>query len=120
MEEATLVNKVRHWRKTRGLTQTALAERVGITRQSIIAIEKGRLNPSIAVVLGVAEALHATVEELFMLVPAEVVKPEKREHADGSAAFQIGPEAATGEDLSGTGEESPDEGGGTGAVWDFV
>jgi len=60
-------NRVRAIREQQGLTQEALGEAVGLTRQSIIAIEKGRFTPSVHTVLMLAQALKRTVEDLFWL-----------------------------------------------------
>ena len=49
------------------LTQQDLAERAGVTRQTIIAIEKGSFNPSVKLALKLAKILNTTVEELFVL-----------------------------------------------------
>ena len=62
-----LRNRVREIRLKRGLTQEALGEAVGLTRQSVIAIEKGRFTPSVYTALKLADALGATVEELFWI-----------------------------------------------------
>lgn len=51
------------------LTQAALAERAGVTRKSVNAIESGQMVPSIILALKLAGALGVTVEELFALVP---------------------------------------------------
>ena len=64
-------NRVREVRAERGLTQEALGQRVGLTRQSIIAIEKGRFTPSIHTALMLAGMLGVSVEELFWLVDNE-------------------------------------------------
>ncbi len=62
-----LHNRVRELRSERGLTQANLGEIVGLTRQSIIAIEKGRFTPSIHTALMLAAALNTTVDELFWI-----------------------------------------------------
>ncbi len=49
------------------LTQQDLAEQAGVTRQTIIAIEKGSFNPSVKLALKLAKILNTTVEELFIL-----------------------------------------------------
>ena len=49
------------------LTQAELAERTGITRKSINAIESGQMVPSTILALKLARALGLTVEELFSL-----------------------------------------------------
>jgi len=52
-----------------GIRQADLAREVGITRQTIIAIEKGRLNPSILICLKVARLLREPVDYVFYLAP---------------------------------------------------
>lgn len=62
---------VNHLRKHRfgcdDMTQQELADRVGVTRQTILSIEKGNYNPSVELALALARALGTTVEELFEL-----------------------------------------------------
>lgn len=61
-------NRVRYFRFVRGeLIQADLASRVGVSRQTIVAIEKGNCNPSVELALRLARALGTTVEELFQL-----------------------------------------------------
>jgi putative transcriptional regulator len=54
-------------RAARDLTQAELAERAGITRKSINAIEMGHMVPSTILALKLAHALGVTVEELFSI-----------------------------------------------------
>ncbi|MCC6623946.1 MAG: helix-turn-helix domain-containing protein [Deltaproteobacteria bacterium] len=56
---------VRALREPLGLTQSALAEQIGISRQALAAIEAGRSTPSVVVALRLAEALQQPVEALF-------------------------------------------------------
>lgn len=49
------------------MTQQRLADRVGVTRQTIIAIERGNYNPSVELALRLAVVLGTTVEALFEL-----------------------------------------------------
>ena len=49
------------------ITQEELAEQVGVTRQTILAIEKGKFNPSMKLALQIARALGARVDEIFFL-----------------------------------------------------
>jgi len=58
-------NSVRQHRLLRDMTQQDLADRVGVTRQTILSIEKGKYTPSVALALYLAEALDVTVETLF-------------------------------------------------------
>jgi len=61
-------NKLRHFRFLKDeLTQQDLAAKAGVTRQTIIAIEKGTFNPSVKLALKLARILDVTVEELFTL-----------------------------------------------------
>jgi putative molybdopterin biosynthesis protein len=52
-------------RTARGLSQRALAEAAGITRQAVSAIENGRMQPGVGIALALARALGTSVEELF-------------------------------------------------------
>jgi len=60
-------NTVLEWRIQRGVTQEALAEAVGVTRQTVIAIERGNYTPSVSLALKLASFFDARVEELFTL-----------------------------------------------------
>lgn len=60
-------NAVSEARKACSLTQAELAEKVAVTRQTIIAIEKGNYTPSVQLALRLAKALSKSVEELFWL-----------------------------------------------------
>ena len=62
-----LVNRLREVRRRNELTQEALASAVGVTRQTIISLEKGRYVPSVKLALGLARALDVPVEDLFWL-----------------------------------------------------
>ena len=53
------------------LTQKELAARIGVTRQTIIAIESGRFNPSVRLALKLARALLVRVEDIFELTEDE-------------------------------------------------
>ena len=52
-------------RVARDLSQTELAERVGVTRQTIGMIEAGRFNPSLALCVAICRALGKTLNDLF-------------------------------------------------------
>ena len=67
----TVTNCVKSLRNKRGMRQSDLADSVGVTRQTILAIEKGRLNPSILVCLRIADALEEPVSAIFSLAPSE-------------------------------------------------
>jgi DNA-binding XRE family transcriptional regulator len=50
------------------LTQDELADKVGVTRQTMLYLEKGKYNPSLVLAYKVAKALHSTIEEVFEIV----------------------------------------------------
>ena len=59
-------NRIRALRFHKGeMTQQALADQSGLTRQTIIAIEQGRYAPSLEAAFRIAEALGASLEEVF-------------------------------------------------------
>lgn len=60
-----LSNAVRKRREEEGVTQEELAETVGVTRQTIIAIEKGNYAPSVLLALKIAEFFHKPLEKIF-------------------------------------------------------
>ncbi len=59
-------NLVRQLRNERGLTQEDLADRVDVSRQTIISIESGRYNPSIILAYKIARVFGKTIEEVFL------------------------------------------------------
>ena len=60
-------NCIKVYREQKGLTQEALANLAGVSRQSIISIEKGYYIPTTILALKMAAVLKTTVEELFVL-----------------------------------------------------
>ena len=66
MTSTPIVNQIRRLRFERGeLTQQALAEACGVTRQTIIALEAGRYAPSLELAFRIARALNVRIEEVF-------------------------------------------------------
>ncbi len=61
----TLKNHVKELRVSKGLTQGELAELVGVTRQTIISLEKGSYVPSLLLAMKLSEVLHSPIEEMF-------------------------------------------------------
>lgn len=57
--------KVKAARAAMDLTQQGLADRVGVTRQTMNAIEKGDYNPSIRLCVVICRVLHQTLNDLF-------------------------------------------------------
>ncbi len=57
--------KLKSARAALGLTQQELAERIGVTRQTIVAIERGDYNPTIRLCTQICRALGKTLDDLF-------------------------------------------------------
>ena len=49
------------------MTQQQLADKVGVTRQTIVAIEKGNYSPSLELAFRIASAFDTTIEEVFFI-----------------------------------------------------
>ncbi len=60
-------NRIKELRKLQGYRQEDLAAALGVSRQTIIAIENDKYNPSLELAIKLARHLHTTVEELFIL-----------------------------------------------------
>ena len=60
-------NLRRHRRQMVEMTQQELADAVGVTRQTILSIERGKYNPSVGLALKLASTLDISVEDLFEL-----------------------------------------------------
>lgn len=58
------------------MTQADLAEKVGVTRQTILAIEQGRYSPSLEVAFRIAAAFGVPLEEVFQWTPPENTDPD--------------------------------------------
>ena len=61
-----VTNRIRALRfAAQEMTQAELADQVGVTRQTIIAIEQGKYSPSLEVAFRIAHALSAPLDEVF-------------------------------------------------------
>ena len=63
-----LENNLKKIRKNLKVTQLELAQQVGVSRQSIYAIESGKSEPSLSLALKISRSLSTPVEKLFWLV----------------------------------------------------
>jgi putative transcriptional regulator len=64
--QAQIANTIRTLRfNADEMTQAALAEKVGVTRQTIVAIEQGRYSPSLEVAFRIARAFGTPLEQVF-------------------------------------------------------
>lgn len=68
-------SRLREWRVLRGMTQQQLADRAGISRQTVGGLESGQYGPGVDVALRLARTLACTVEELFALSDEEQLLP---------------------------------------------
>ncbi|MFC1965584.1 helix-turn-helix transcriptional regulator [Chloroflexota bacterium] len=59
-------NKLKVYRAMHDLTQEALAEKLGVTRQTIISIEKGKYDPSLELTFKIARLLKVNIEDVFI------------------------------------------------------
>ena len=62
-------NQIRELRTVREMTQQELADRVGVTRQTVIAMEQDKYSPSLETAFKVALALEVTLEQCFRYEP---------------------------------------------------
>ena len=58
-------NKLKVYRAMYDLTQEALADKLGITRQTVISVEKGKYDPSLELAFKMAKLFKVQVEDIF-------------------------------------------------------
>lgn len=68
-KKTTITNRIKALRKARGLSQQALADAVGATRQTILTIEAERYGPSLELAFRIAHALGEPIDEVFVFNP---------------------------------------------------
>jgi putative transcriptional regulator len=59
-------NKVKVYRAMHDLTQEALSNRLGVTRQTIVSIENGRYDPSLSLAFNIASLFNVKIEDVFV------------------------------------------------------
>lgn len=69
-------NQLKVARVQENLTQQQLAEKVGVTRQTISLIEKGKYNPTLKLCLNICYVVHQSLDEIFW------VEKEEKEDAE--------------------------------------
>ena len=70
-KKSTITNQVRRIRLARtDLTQIELATRIGVTRQTVIALESGRYSPSLELAFRVSRTLGEPIEDIFQYNPS--------------------------------------------------
>ena len=72
-KSTNVTNAIRSLRFANGeMTQAELAERIGVTRQTIIAIEQGRYSPSLEMAFRIARVFQVPLDEVFGYQAGEV------------------------------------------------
>jgi putative transcriptional regulator len=65
-EHLWLENRIKNLREQFGFTQQYLAEKVNVSRQTIISLENGKYNPSIFLAYKIAKVFKMTIEDIFV------------------------------------------------------
>lgn len=65
MEVAAMKNKIRVHRAMHSLTQEQLADKIGVSRQTVIAIESDKYLPSLGLAFKIARLFKVTIEDIF-------------------------------------------------------
>jgi len=60
-----LITNIKEHRERLGMTQSQLANAVGVRRETIVHLENGKYNPSLKLAMDIAKLFGTTVEELF-------------------------------------------------------
>ncbi|MFH1637869.1 MAG: helix-turn-helix transcriptional regulator [Candidatus Woesearchaeota archaeon] len=64
--------RIKEFRARYNLTQDDLARKVGVRRETIVFLEKGKYNPSLKLAVQVAKVLESSIEELFIFEKGEL------------------------------------------------
>ncbi|AMM94480.1 XRE family transcriptional regulator [Peribacillus simplex] len=67
MKREKVKNNVRYFRRLHDFTQEELSDRIGVHRQTIVALEKQKYEPSIGIVLMLSAVLNEPIDKLFFL-----------------------------------------------------
>lgn len=67
-------NRMKELRARDNITQAELANLVGVRRETIVFLEKGKYNPSLSLAYAVAQVLKLTIEEVFIFEPSDFEK----------------------------------------------
>ncbi len=77
--QTKVTNTIRALRFARGeMTQAELAERIGVTRQTVIAIEKGKYSPSLEMAFQIAHVFGVPLDAVFQYPDAQDAQPEEK------------------------------------------
>ncbi|MGB3703646.1 MAG: helix-turn-helix transcriptional regulator [Anaerolineales bacterium] len=67
-------NRMKELRARDNITQAELANLVGVRRETIVFLEKGKYNPSLSLAYAVAQVFNLTIEEVFIFEPSDLEK----------------------------------------------
>ena len=85
MDKGTIKNNIRKLRfETEEMTQQQLADRVGVSRQTIVAIEKGNYSPSLELAFRISREFNSSLEQVFSYEAAPVKQTQKRRRKNES------------------------------------
>ena len=73
-----LKTSLKEYRERHGMTQSGLAQRIGVRRETIVHLENGRYNPSLKLAIGISRAVGAPIEEIFLFP-----EPSEKEEQGG-------------------------------------
>jgi len=76
--EPEMKNNIKVYRAMNDLTQENLAEKVGVTRQTIHAIEKGKYDPSLELAFKLAGLFGVRIEDIFLYEDREARNSERK------------------------------------------
>ena len=65
----TIISNIKELRTEKGITQEHLAEILGVTRQTINAIEQGKYQPTLYLAWKCAELFNVKIEDIFRFIP---------------------------------------------------
>ncbi|MDA8346089.1 MAG: helix-turn-helix domain-containing protein [Thermaerobacter sp.] len=82
-------SQLREWRQRRGYTQQQLAERAGVTRQTVGGLESGQYGPGLDVALRLARALGCAVEDLFLPEQDTALATPLGAHPGGDRDYRV-------------------------------
>ena len=60
-----LKTSLKEYRERHGMTQSGLAQRIGVRRETIVHLENGRYNPSLKLAMDISKVLATPIESLF-------------------------------------------------------
>jgi putative transcriptional regulator len=69
-----MINRIKELRARYDLTQEDLAKKVGVRRETIVFLEKGKYNPSLKLAYDVAKALSSKIDEVFIFEEQDSAK----------------------------------------------